>query len=167
MEQIALSTYDSSWPLVFAEESARISQAFADLRPDVEHIGSTSVPGLAAKPVIDIILGFKMLDRDYVIPRMTELGYEHWDDDTFQHIRLMFVKWNKDKSKRLVYVHATQKGGKFWDDQLRFRDSLRQSAVLRKEYAHLKEGVATTFRDDPDGYTAAKTLFVQRVLAQD
>lgn len=164
MEKISIVPYNSSWPILFDQEANQIRGLFSG-DCDIEHIGSTSVPGLDAKPIIDIMLGFETLDAPRIIERMESIGYKHWKEDTFQHVRLMFTKWSEDMTKRFVNVHATVKGGEFWNKQLQFRNKLRENQVLTREYAELKKDLARKYESDPDAYTAAKTEFVKKVLA--
>lgn len=164
MEKISIVPYNPAWLTLFEQEAQKIRGVFLQSY-DIEHIGSTSVPGLDAKPIIDIMLGFETLDAPRIIERMESIGYKHWKEDTFQHVRLMFTKWSEDMTKRLVNVHATVKGGKFWNEQLRFRNKLREDQVLIREYADLKKDLARKYESDPDAYTAAKTEFIKKVLA--
>ncbi len=163
MEKISIAPYNSAWVTLFEQEAQKIRGVFLQ-GCDIEHIGSTSVPGLEAKPVIDIMLGFKTLDAPRIIERMESIGYKHWKEDTFQHVRLMFTQWNNDMSERLVNVHATVKGGEFWDEQLEFRDKLRTNKILAQEYSELKKNLAKAHSSDPDTYTVAKTEFVKKAL---
>ncbi|MDP2668772.1 MAG: GrpB family protein [bacterium] len=164
MEKISIVPYNPSWPTLFEQESKQIRELFSG-DCDIEHIGSTSVHGLDAKPVIDIMLGFENLSAPRIIERMESIGYKHWKEDAFQHVRLMFTKWSEDMIKRLINVHATVKGGEFWNEQLQFRNKLREDQVLIREYAGLKKDLARKYESDPDAYTAAKTEFVKKVLA--
>lgn len=164
MENITVISYDPSWPELFEREASLLRQALGE-DMDIEHVGSTSVPGLDAKPVIDIMLGLKELNPPIIIGGMESIGYEHWKEDTFQHIRLMFTKWNKNKSKRFVNVHATVKGNDFWNELLELRDRLRSDQGLARNYAKLKRELAEKYKNDPEGYTSAKTEFVRKALS--
>lgn len=164
MEKISVEPYDPTWPILFAREAERIQKVFAT-NVDIEHIGSTSVSGLNAKPVIDIMLGFQKLDAPQIIERMESMGYKHWKEDTFQNVRLMFAKWKEDMTNRLVNVHATIKGNDFWNEQLAFRDKLSNNEALAREYSDLKKELAKKHESDPEAYTAAKTEFVKKVLS--
>ncbi len=164
METISIVEYDAVWPELFEQEAQRIKSVLSQ-SCDIEHIGSTSVPDLDAKPVIDIMLGFEKLDAQHVIEQMESIGYKHWKEDTFQDVRVMFTKWNGDVTKRLINAHATTKGSDFWNEQLAFRDKLRSSKELAGEYADLKKNLANKHKSDPEAYTAAKTEFVRKALS--
>lgn len=164
MEKISVVAYDPAWPIFFKQEAQKIQSVLQNC--DIEHVGSTSVPGLDAKPIIDIMLGFETLDTSRIIESMELLAYKHWKEDTFQHVRLMFTKWSEDMTRRLVNVHATIKGSEFWNEQIRFRDKLRENQALAREYAQLKKELARTYESDPDSYTAAKTEFVRKILSR-
>ncbi len=166
MSKIVIESYSPAWRDIFETEAEKLRVAFKGENPIIEHTGSTSVSGLAAKPIVDIMVGFQKLDTDEIVKKIENLGYEHWYEDTFRSERLFFTKWDKDKRERLVHVHATTTGNSFWNDQLAFRNKLRENPSLAKEYIELKKRLAIQFGNDREGYTAAKTRFVREVLSQ-
>lgn len=162
MDEIRIIPHDLTWAKLFEEGAKTLKQLFPEAQ--VEHIGSTSVAGLDAKPIIDIMLGVKSLNGVGIIEKLESLGYEHWKEDTFQHERLFFTKWDSEKKNRLMHVHTTVVGSGFWNDQLKFRDILRSQPEVAHEYAILKKGLAERFKNDRDGYTEAKTEFIRKTL---
>lgn len=165
METVTLSPYDPSWPSKFDKIKQTLIEALTDFQPTPEHIGSTSVPNLDAKPIIDVMVGVKYFLPEQIIKKIEVLGYEHWKEDPFQHERLMFTKRNKN-GERLVNIHVTPTGSEFWINQLTFRDKLRADKHLMNTYKELKTKLAKQYKKDPEGYTAAKTDFVREVLEQ-
>lgn len=163
---IEVRPYDEQWPVAFAAERARLEDA---LRPwlagGVEHIGSTSVPGLAAKPMLDMMAGIADLEQARAaVPVLEALDYEQGSHRP--HEALWFGKpaGTTQLSGRTHNLHLTQVGSDLWRERLAFRDALRADAALRDEYAALKLRLAQE-TDHLDDYTARKRELVVRVLA--
>jgi GrpB-like predicted nucleotidyltransferase (UPF0157 family) len=158
-----LSPYDPSWPARFEEERTALDEAIGEwVSGGIHHVGSTAVPGLEAKPVIDILAGVRDLEdsRECFEP-LAQLGYlyapyladeMHW-----------FCK--PHPSRRTHHLHLVPVGSKRYADELAFRDRLRANHTLAEEYAELKRSLADRFRYDREGYTEAKSGFVGRTLA--
>jgi len=143
--------YDPEWPRRFEAERAVLEPVLVPwLDGGIHHIGSTSVPGLAAKPIIDMIAGVRDLDeaRAAFAP-LEELGYAHHPHRPEAHA---FIAPGR-------HLHLTKPGSDLWRERLAFRDALRASPALRDEYAAWKARHAET-----DGYTADKRPLVLRVL---
>mgnify|MGYP003489560928 CR=1 FL=1 len=164
MDEIRVVPYDAGWVKLFEEAATQLEKLFPNAQ--IEHIGSTSVVGLDAKPIIDIMLGVESLTDGEIIRKLESVGYKHWKEDTFQNERLFFTKWDSEKKNRLVHIHATVIGNDFWKDQIRFRDILRSKPEIAHEYAILKKQLAERLKNDRDGYTEAKTEFVKKILSQ-
>lgn len=160
---IVVADYDPRWPLAFAEEAARIREACGgDALAAIEHIGSTAVPGLAAKPIIDIMPGVLDIGRaERLIPAMQSLGYESLGAYGIE--RRLYFRRGEPRSH---HVHMVELGGEFWRRHLLFRDHLRANPAQAAEYARLKRELASRFGVDREGYTAAKTGFIERCLAR-
>jgi GrpB-like predicted nucleotidyltransferase (UPF0157 family) len=149
-----LVAYDPAWVLAFEEERAALERVLAPwLEEGVHHIGSTAVPGLAAKPIIDMLAGVDDLDRARAaFEPLRALGYEHLPHRPEAHA---FVKGDTH------HLHLTPPGSDLWRERLAFRDALRADQALRDEYAAWKAEHAGV-----DGYLARKRPLVMRVLAQ-
>jgi len=153
-----LVEYNPSWPLAFSEEAARIKAALGDRVLAIEHYGSTSVPGLRAKPIIDIQIGVvDIRDGLGFIEPMAGLGYDYAGDQGIpeHHIFGRGVA-------RTHLAHVVVFGGEQWRRSLRFRDRLRSELDVRAEYEALKLELATT-TVSRGAYTAGKSAFVERV----
>jgi len=159
---VQIVAYDASWPARFEAERTVLSEI---LRPwltgPIEHVGSTAVPGMPAKPVIDIMAGVDSLEasRD-ALPPLRHLGY-HWAP-----YRAEMMHWfcKPSFSLRTHHLHLVPFRSPLWDERLRFRDCLRSTAAVAEEYAALKYHLAEIHRFDREAYTEAKGAFVARVL---
>jgi len=158
---IVVADYDETWPARFAEVAHPVRDAVADLGAEVEHVGSTSVPGLAAKPVIDVDVVVRSPDDVAVaIERLRSLGYVYQGDKGVGG-REAFM-WPPGSEPHHLYVVVA--GSQPHSDHVRFRDYLRQHPDVANEYAALKRSLAEEHRDDRLGYTDAKSEFVAGVL---
>jgi GrpB-like predicted nucleotidyltransferase (UPF0157 family) len=143
---------DPAWPAQAAEEADRVREALGALA--VEHIGSTAVPGLAAKPVLDLLAGLESLElgRDR-LDAMAALGYEYLGEYGLPG-RLFF---RKGPERRTHHVHAVELGGPQWRRHLAFRDFLRLHPDEAAHYAEAKLALAAAVNGDWDAYTERKT----------
>jgi GrpB-like predicted nucleotidyltransferase (UPF0157 family) len=166
MSTVVVSPYSSAWPKLFGDVRKELLAAFVPIVVAVEHIGSTAVPGLAAKPVIDVLLGAdSLMAIESKIASLRELGYEYVPKYEREiPLRRYFVK-SAESSPRL-HLHAVEIGSRLWLEHLAFRDALREDAKLRAQYQSLKLRLAKEFADDKAAYTAAKGPFIQSVIAR-
>jgi GrpB-like predicted nucleotidyltransferase (UPF0157 family) len=154
---ITIADYDDSWPEQYEAEKERILSELGARLTAIEHIGSTAVPGLAAKPVIDIMPGVPTLaDAEQCIEGMRRLGYERGVDDPVPG-RVYFRKGFPD---RKLQVHIAENGGDFWRRHLAFRDYLRGHPDDAADYAALKRRLAALHPRDVVAYTDAKSDFI-------
>ena len=174
MDEITLAEYDPRWPDLFAEEAARIRATVGgDLILGIEHFGSTAVPGLAAKPIIDLLVAVRSLAeaRERGVPALEAIGYSYWRDDPAPD-RLFLVKGLPPNGPRTHHAHVVEPGvshdprlGEFtFTDRLLFRDALRNDREEAERYAALKRDLADRFPDDREAYTQGKTEYVYRVM---
>lgn len=166
---VQIVPYDPAWPGRASRFAAELTTALGPwlLRP-VEHVGSTSVPGLAAKPVIDLmpLVESKEDTAAAAGPDLAGLNWQHVPPEADDRPwRQFFVRVSNDGRHRLAHLHLMSAGAARWDEQFRFRDALRASAALRDEYASLKTRLAAEFGPDRERYTAAKADFIRRILA--
>src|SRR6266568_3023147 len=141
---VRIVPYDPEWPLLFDVEARRLRSALAPLPIVLEHTGSTSVPGLAAKPVLDILAGVTegaSVER-YVV-KLIGAGYLHRGDRGIPG-REFFRRGDP----RAYHLHLAPIGSTFWREHLAFRDYLRMHADIRDEYAELKRSLAARFPRD-------------------
>lgn len=161
LSPIEVVDYDDGWPALFEDIAQPIRKAMAELGAAVEHVGSTSVPGLPAKSVIDIDVVVRS-DDDVAkaIALLATLGYMHEGDKGIRG-REAFV-WPAGARPHHLYVVVSGNGPHC--DHIDFRNWLRQHPDVAEEYGTLKRGLAVQFRNDRSGYTEAKTAFVEGVL---
>jgi len=159
-EPIIVVPYDPAWPARFESEAQRIQGALGAEALRVEHVGSTAVPDLAAKPVIDILLGLRTWPATAeAIAALVALGYEHRGDGNVPGRE--YFRWGVP---RTFQIHACAHNGSFWREHLAFRDLLRREPKTARDYAALKRDLAERFRSDRLGYTDAKAPFIRAVL---
>jgi GrpB-like predicted nucleotidyltransferase (UPF0157 family) len=159
---IVVQEYDPVWPARFAELAARLHEALSDMVLRVEHVGSTAVPGLAAKPIIDIDVVMKpTASLDQAIGRLARIGYVHQGDLGIPG-REAF-RCRPGESGHHLYLLGED--AEELRAHLAFRDKLRADPVLRGEYALLKRSLAARV-NERDQYTDGKTKFIRSVLDQ-
>lgn len=156
--------YDADWPHAFASESDRIRAAIAPDLP-IEHVGSTAVPGLAAKPILDLLVGFRDAAEFELCRRaLVELGYEYKgnpftrDDHIFMLTEGGLIHTHK--------VHLSAHGGDEWKRKLAFRDHLIARPTTAGAYGQLKQKLARRFANDRGEYTRHKNNFIRNVLRE-
>ena len=160
-----VSPYSTEWPGVFRGIREELLGVFSPLVVSIEHIGSTSVEGLAAKPVIDVLLGAQSLaDIESRIGPLDGLGYAYVSKYEREiPMRRYFVK--PPGASLRVHLHGVALGSPIWREHLAFRDALRGDADLCTRYQCLKLRLAEEFADDKSAYTDAKGPFIRAVLA--
>ena len=136
--QIQLSPYESGWQILFLEERDRLQASIGGYILDIQHIGSTSIPGMPAKPILDIgiaVTNFEEAVR--CIPLMEELGYTYKGENGIPR-RHYFVKGDP----RTFHVHMVEIESEGWRSNLLFRDYLSKNPETAREYARLKQELA-------------------------
>ncbi|HEY7422327.1 MAG TPA: GrpB family protein, partial [Gaiellaceae bacterium] len=153
--------YDEGWPALFEELAAPVRSAVADLGAEVEHVGSTAVPGLAAKPIVDLdVVVHSPDDVAAAIERLCGLGYTYQGDKGIPGREALL--WPPGTTRHHLYVVVA--GSEPLQAHLAFRDHLREHPEVAEEYGALKRRLADEYRDDRLGYTEAKSEFVLGVL---
>jgi GrpB-like predicted nucleotidyltransferase (UPF0157 family) len=166
---IVIAPYDPAWPGAFATEAARIHRVFGALALRIEHVGSTSVPGLAAKPIIDIQVSVPTLGPvDLYHEWLTGLGYTHFSLGAFDLVYPFFKRPAGWPSTH--HVHLCAAGSEQERDHLAFRDHLRRNPAVAAEYAGLKRELASAHdgltMESQEQFSLAKSAFVRSVLAR-
>ena len=159
---VAVEEYTPAWRDAFERERSSLVAALGPVALAVEHVGSTAVPGLCAKPVIDIAVGAESLETGRgAIPALTALGYEFKGEAGIPG-RHFFAKGSRDD--RPHYVHVEPLAGELWRNHILFRDYLRCHADEVMVYAQLKRDLAKQFGNDRASYALAKDGYIERVL---
>lgn len=166
-DEVELVAYDAAWPALYLAEAARLGAALPPgLILAMEHFGSTAIPGMPAKPIIDILMAVPAVEaaRASAVLPLGALGYAFWSENP-KRDRLFFVKGLPPSApRRTHHVHMCEAGSEMWQ-RLLFRDHLRTHPEEAARYAALKHGLAARHREDREAYTAAKTDYVEAVLA--
>jgi GrpB-like predicted nucleotidyltransferase (UPF0157 family) len=162
-ETLVISDYDPEWPVHFEAEAARLREALGELALRIEHTGSTSVPGLGAKPIVDIQVSVQELEpREEFRAFLERLGYvfsETPDDATYPFFHKP-AGW-----PHLFHVHLCEAGGEEERRHLAFRDYLRDHPEAASEYEALKRGLANRHLaedfESRSAYSEAKSVFIR------
>ncbi len=161
---IELSDYNSSWPKIFNIERQLISTDFPIKEFTIEHIGSTAVPNLKAKPIIDILVGVSALPAD-ITPTANHLktfGYEYIEKYNLVMPDRRFFQKDTD-GKRTYHIHTVAIRSEFWDRHLFFRNQLRANSTIRQQYQQLKMDLAKRQWNTGDDYADAKSDFIKSI----
>ncbi|MBA3593255.1 MAG: GrpB family protein [Polaromonas sp.] len=166
-EEVALEAYNEAWPAMFVAERDRLLGLLPLSFIDIEHIGSTAVPGLIAKPVIDLLAGVESMGMARSLSgALLEAGYTTSAEfNATLTDRQWFMRWAD--GHRTHHLHIVVHGSPAWDQRLRFRDALLSHPVIVTRYAALKAALALRHSADREAYTKAKTTFVQSVTGPD
>ena len=170
-EEVAVVPYDPRWPEMFEQEQLHLLSCLpADLVKRIEHFGSTAVPGLSAKPIVDILVEVTSLDetRRRIAPSLEVQGYDYfwrpsWGDDT-PPFYAWFIKRDRN-GKRTHHIHMVESRFEHWD-RLLFRDYLIEHPDVAREYGNLKMRLSTAHQNERVAYTQAKKDFISRVTEQ-
>ncbi len=158
-----LKPYNKGWAKRFEAERLQLATVLGD-EVDVQHIGSTSVPGLQAKPILDIGVGVKDFDAAFALVRPLEaLGYTFRGEQSIPR-RHYFVKGPDDN--RTHHLHMLERTNPEWRNLLFFRDYLRARPEALEQYQNLKAQLAEQFPKDREAYTNSKRLFIQDILSR-
>jgi GrpB-like predicted nucleotidyltransferase (UPF0157 family) len=159
---VHIAPYDPAWPARFEVERQLLSGTLLSwMTGPIEHVGSTAVPGLAAKPVIDIMAPVESLEASRgALAVLEDVGYQ------YAPYRVDVMHWfcKPGFSLRTHHLHLVPYGSPLWTERILFRDLLRSNAVVAREYAELKHRLAEAHRFDREAYTEAKGPFIARVL---
>lgn len=159
---VEIHEYNERWPTLFEQHARKIRETLVDVALRIEHIGSTSVPGLAAKPIIDILLVIADPKNEArYLPALQEAGYElRVREPEFDQHRMVRTP------ERDVHVHIFPPQSKEIGRYLALRNQLRSNAQDRSEYENLKHALAKREWEDMNDYADAKTEFVEAILAE-
>ena len=161
---VEIHDYNPGWPALFAVECQKIREALGYwLIGPIEHIGSTAVPGLSAKPVIDIMAPVSTLEASFdaiAAAKVIDFMYFAYKPESMH----WFCK--PSPAQRTHHLHLVPLLSQTWRDRLAFRTALHTSATLRTDYQNLKLSLALLHRNDRDAYTEAKSSFINNALKQ-
>ena len=166
MDEVEIVNYDPRWPVLFNEEAKRLRAVLdPSLILGLEHFGSTAVPNLSAKPIIDILIAVRSLTdaQATLVEALRKLDYVYWADNPKKD-RMFFVKGMPPfGSRRSHHVHVTEPHGEMWQ-RLAFRDYLRAHPEESGTYERLKRRLAGEHQTDREAYADAKSAYVESVM---
>jgi GrpB-like predicted nucleotidyltransferase (UPF0157 family) len=159
---VCLAPYRAEWKELFEEEAARLRAVLGDKVLRVEHVGSTAVEGIEAKPLIDMMAAVESLDeaRD-LVPVLEGTGYEHRGNGGVEG-SIFLAKG--PRSRRTHHLSLTETTSDHWQRSILFRDYLRAHPEVAEEYGELKWELARKYPEDRDSYTAGKDRFIEQVI---
>ena len=172
-EDVAIVPYDPGWPEAFRREKAHLVSCLpSELIKRIEHFGSTAVPGLAAKPVVDMLVEVTDLEvtRARIVPVLESQGYDYFwrptSGDNTPPFYAWFIKRNARTGIRTHHIHMVEDHFREHWDRLLFRDYLIDHPGVAAEYAQLKFRLASVHPNDRVAYTAGKADFILKVTAE-
>lgn len=160
---VKLSEHDSSWGEAFSREKAALQKIFGEKILGVEHVGSTAIAGLKAKPVLDLMVAIPSLSdwKEYEAG-LQKLGYQFRTDFQARQGNILFVKGPEDN--RTHYLKLTEFNSDFWNEHVLFRDFLIAHPESRQEYEELKMALLEKYHGDRVPYTEGKAAFIAKIL---
>lgn len=162
---VMLSCYSEKWPALFRTERKFLKTKLGKLPIRISHVGSTAVPGLCAKPILDIMLEVLSLEKaEKAVSRFARCGYrvKPREEDPVPG-RLFFSK--DIDGLRCFHLHVTEAGSSFCKEHLRFRNILRKDSRTAQAYARLKRRLSKKFPDNRNAYIAGKAKFISKILS--
>jgi GrpB-like predicted nucleotidyltransferase (UPF0157 family) len=161
---VRLVQHEPVWELLFATEAAAIRSCLGDIGVDVQHVGSTAVPGLAAKPILDIAVAVNAPEAVALSATLLS-GIGYLDRGSAGRNGGHLLVREAEADVRTTHVHIVHVEDPQWEDYLWFRNSLRTDERMRHTYSELKTRLAEAHDTDRRAYTAGKDLFIRSVLA--
>lgn len=163
---VMLCDYDADWPRLAAETIQKLKSIFGDAAADIQHVGSTAITGIKAKPILDIAVAVRSFaDVEPLISELAENGFAHrpQNDDAGQ---IFFSCGDFKADIRTHHIHVVLQNSDEWNGYVRFRDFLNSNPHRRREYEALKLSSMRQFPNDRFAYTDSKASFIQRVIAE-
>lgn len=164
-KKVQIVPHDPFWQEEFKKEKALLENKLGNRALAIEHVGSTAVPGLSAKPVLDMLLGIENVnDYESFIHPLQELGYKFAKDSRDIRENVLFVKGEgEDRTHHLKLLNPNSK---HWHELTKFRDYLITHQDIAKSYEEHKQALAKQFANDRESYTAGKNEMIQKILEQ-
>mgnify|MGYP001583376638 CR=1 FL=1 len=165
---VKLVPHNPKWSELFDDEKQLLKNTFGDIIIAIEHIGSTAISGIPAKPIIDMNIGVESLEvARSMKEKFEKLGYEHRPfvpGKTKDELKWQELYVKGPEAKRTHHVHVTVLGNNYWENDMLFRDFLRRNPGRAKLYAELKEKLAEKHANDRGSYTKSKENFINETI---
>jgi len=164
---VRIVDYNSQLPILFENEKRLILNVIRHFVVEIEHVGSTAVVGLGAKPIIDITVAIKNLkDAHNCIGPLESIGYEYVPEYEESIRERRYFHKGKPPKEQHYHLHMVELSSDFWKRHLLFRDYLRTHPEVAQDYYELKKRLAREYGSDREGYTEAKTSFIESIVAK-
>ncbi|WP_454258365.1 GrpB family protein [Pseudoxanthomonas mexicana] len=162
--ELRLVTVGPEWALRFSAERDRLSTALGPVAIDIQHVGSTAVPGILAKPILDIAVAIQSFENGYpLVPLLEALGYEYRGEYGIP-LRHYFVH---GIPRRTHHLHVLEQQSTDWERHIRFRDQLRRSPATAAQYSELKLASVSESSGSRDLYQSLKSSFITKIQGPD
>lgn len=162
---VRLESHDENWKLIAQKTIETLRMIFKDTAIDIQHIGSTAIQQIHAKPIIDIVVGVKCLeDVQTLIPSLAQKNIIYRGQDVSN--QLLFVMGDSSQDIRTHHIHIVIHNGLDWNNYINFRDYLNFNPISALIYNQLKLDLAYKFPNDRDSYTTGKTGLIQQLLEE-
>jgi GrpB-like predicted nucleotidyltransferase (UPF0157 family) len=163
-DTVRLAPYEPEWARLYEAERARLQAAVGEHVLDIQHVGSTAIPGIVAKPILDIAAAVRSFEAAFVcIEPIVALGYEYYGENGIPR-RHYFVRRDPVSGQTIIHLHMNELGGPDWENQILFRDYMLAHPGTAAQYTALKRDLAAQYPHDREAYTDAKAPFIEHVL---
>jgi GrpB-like predicted nucleotidyltransferase (UPF0157 family) len=160
---VKITSHDKKWRAVFIKERFRLKNLFSLAAINIQHIGSTAIPGLPAKPIIDLAVGINNLKIIKPLnAQLIKLGYHRQPKAGTPNKRIFYAKG--PTNRRTHYLHIVKYGGTEWNNLLLFRDYLRRHSRVMRQYGALKIRLAGQYANRRPLYTSRKNRFINQII---
>ncbi len=163
--QVRLEAWRPEWAEKAQETAEVLKQVLGEAAADIQHVGSTAIPGICAKPIVDLVVGFRQLgEARAFLPALEERGVVFRGQDVPG--QLLFVTGDFEQDTRDCHIHGVEYGGEAWENYLNFRDYLRAKPERAAAYNALKGELAARFPQDRQRYTQGKSGLIDALLEE-
>ena len=160
---VRLEPYNPQWPKLFETEKSALKKVLGDKFIAAEHVGSTAIPAIKAKPILDLMLAIPDLENwQWIKELLAKLDYEFRRDFRKEQGHILFVKGPEEN--RTHYLKIAELNSDFWMEHILFRDYLINNSQYREEYQNLKEKLFDAHSGNREPYTKGKEEFVRKIL---
>jgi GrpB-like predicted nucleotidyltransferase (UPF0157 family) len=165
--KVVIVEYTHEWVTLYEKEKELIQKVIGHIAVAIEQVGSTAVPGLGAKPTIDIMVGLhRLADAEKCLEPLGSIGYEYQPEHEASMPERRFFRKGQPPKEQHYHLHMVEKRSDFWKQHLLFRDYLRTHPETTQQYYKLKKELASKYGSNREGYTEAKTSFIESIIAK-
>ena len=164
--KVLLADHDSNWSEIATKTIESLEKIFGEIAIDIQHVGSTSIKGIKAKPIIDLAIAVKRLEDVYLlVPKLEENGFIHKPQNDNEG-QVFFSCGDYEKDTRSHHIHVVIHNGTEWREYIKFRDYLNNHCQAAREYEELKLNLMKKYPNDRTTYTESKASFIKGILSR-